>query len=258
MIDMHSHILAGFDDGAKNKQEMLEMCRLARRDGITTVVATPHSLDGQFLNDPAEIRLAAAELTSALGEAGIDLRVLPGMELRIAVEIPRLLQEKKILALNDGKYVLIELHPSQIPIGLEHLLDELVRLGFGAILAHPEKNAAIQANLEYLFKLSSRFRAWDLLIQVTADSITGQHVRSSARTSKILLQHDLVHVISTDAHSSTVRPPRLSRAVEAVASIVGEERARQMVEQVPLAVLGEGAFPEEWAPSNPRRWWRLW
>jgi len=258
MIDMHSHILAGFDDGAKNEQEMLEMCLLASRDGIATIVATPHSLDGQFLSDPDEIRLGVAKLTVALGEAGIELRVLPGMELRIAVEIPRLLEEKKILALNDGKYVLIELHPSQIPVGFEYLLEELVRLGFGAILAHPEKNAAIQANPEFLYKLSSRFRAWDLLIQVTADSITGRHVRSSARTGRILLQNDLVHIISTDAHSPTVRPPRLSKAVEAAASIVGEERARQMVEHVPLAVLGEGEFPEAWAPSNPRRWWRIW
>lgn len=258
MIDLHSHVLSGFDDGAENEQEMLEMCRMARQDGITTIVATPHCLDGEFFSEPEEIRLRTSQLKSALKDAAIDLNVLPGMEVRIAPDLPKLLENRRILTLNDGKYVLLELHPSHLPAGLENLLEILVQSGFGAIIAHPEKNLGIQSNPEYLYKLVQQFRPWDLLMQVTADSVTGASGHSAARTTKILLKHDLAHAIATDAHSSKVRVPKLSEALEAAASTVGEEKAKNMVEQIPLAVLGEGDFPEALAPMNPRRWWRIW
>lgn len=257
MIDIHSHILAGIDDGAEDELEMLEMCRIAREDGISSIVATPHSFDGKYLCEPAEIKGRVSSLNEALSENGIDLRILPGMEVRIVAELPQHLSEGRILAVNEGNYVLLEFHPSHIPAGFENLLKDLIARGFGAILAHPEKNAVIQRRPEYLYKLIEEFDAWKLLVQITAESVIGIAGFRAGRTAKILLQHDLAHLIATDAHSSKGRPPQLSQAVTVATRLVGEEKALKMVTQIPLAVLGEEDFPDGWDPKDPKRWWRI-
>jgi len=257
MIDTHSHILAGVDDGAEDEQETLEMCHIARQDGISTMVATPHSFDGKYLCEPEEIKSRVCSLNEALSENDIDLRILPGMEVRIVAELPQHISEGRILALNEGGYVLLEFHPSHIPAGFENLLKDLIERGFGAVLAHPEKNVVIQRKPEYLYALIEEFHTWKLLVQITADSVIGMASFRAGRVARILLEHDLVHLIATDAHSSKGRIPQLSQAVAVAARLVGEEKALKMVTQIPLAVLGKGDFPDGWDPRNPKRWWRI-
>lgn len=257
MIDIHSHILAGIDDGAQDEQEMLDMCRIAADDGIATVVATPHSFDGKYLCEPEDVRTRVGKLNAAIQARGLNLKILPGMEVRIVADLAQHLSEGRVLTLNEGKYVLLEFHPSHIPTGFENLLKALFDRGFGAVLAHPEKNSIIQRRPEGLYGLIQKFQPWDLLIQITAESLTGTAGFWAGRTAKILLRHDLVHLIATDAHSSKGRIPQLSQALTVASRLLGEERALNMVTQIPLAVLGEGDFPEEWAPRNPKRWWRI-
>jgi protein-tyrosine phosphatase len=258
MIDLHCHILGALDDGAQSVQESLEMCRMAVQDGIRTAVATPHGFDGKFSCEPDQIRQRVCELSGLLAGDAIDLEVLLGMEVRIVAELPQLLKEGRALTLNEGKFVLLEFHPSQFPAGLENLIDALVDSGFGLIIAHPEKNLVLQNNPERLYHLIQRYRPWDILTQITADSVLRAGEARASRTARIFMKHDLAHVIASDAHSSKLRIPRLSDAVAAAAAIVGQEGAEMMVGQIPLAVLGRGDFPEYWPPTNPRRWWRIW
>jgi protein-tyrosine phosphatase len=257
MIDTHNHLLPGIDDGAEDIEETLKMCRLAVDDGIRVIVATPHSFDGKFVNDVARIELLVRELNAELTSIGLDLTIMPGMEIRITGDLPRLVADGKVLGLNRGKYILLEFHPSQIPSGFENLARYLASSGYSLVLGHPEKNTMIQSSPEYLFRLCSQFKPWEVLVQVTADSLTGQNGFWARRTAITLIKNNLAHIIATDAHSSRRRVPRLSEAVGVASSLVGREHALRMVQDIPEAVLGRGVFPEPSEPTNPRRWWRV-
>jgi protein-tyrosine phosphatase len=257
MIDIHNHLLDGMDDGPRHREQTLEMCRIAYEDGIRTIVATPHCFDGRFVHDPESIRAAVQGLNEELGTLKIRLNVLPGMEARVAGNLAQNLDDGKLLPLNGGSHVLLEFHPVHVPVGFENLVREFLNRGMRVILAHPEKNLVIQKNPSYLYKLCARFEPWSILTQITADSLTGEGGFWASRTAKILLKHGLAHLVATDAHSPDRRPPRLSSAVRKAAKIVGEEKAAHMVQGIPLAVLEGKEFPDQWEPSDTRRWWRI-
>jgi protein-tyrosine phosphatase len=257
VIDTHNHLLAGVDDGARDTSEMLEMCRVASADGIERVVATPHSLDGRYINEPASIRGLVLDLNERLDAAGLGLQVDPGMEVRVSPELFDSLDNSMILPLNEGRYVLLELHPLHFPAGFENLVRRFLDRGLRIILAHPEKNFAIQRNPELLFKLIGLFKPWELLIQVTAASILRRNGFLVSRLTRLLVKSNLAHLIATDAHDPTSRAPTLSKAVEVVARLAGEEKAAQMTRDIPQAVLDGKKFPEVWEPVNPHRWWRV-
>lgn len=251
MIDVHSHILPGIDDGPTTPDESLEMCRIAWDDGIRAVVATPHFADGRFAPEPERVRTLVADLNGVLTAHGIPLRVLPGMEAMVGPSLPEHLDGGRLLPLNDGKYVLMELYPGYFPTGFENLINRLIHRGYGLVLAHPEKNHFVQRRPDYLFHLIRRFKMWDVLVQITAESLLRPWMYLAYRTARTLLRHDLVHLIASDAHSVGRRPPRLLKAVEAAADLVGEQRALRMVHDVPLAVLGGKEFPDDWEPRLP-------
>lgn len=257
MIDTHSHLLPGIDDGAGTEEETLRMCRIAEEDGIGVVVATPHAFDGRYSNEPEDIRAMVADVNHALSVEGIKLHVLPGMEVRVFADLPEALEAGRILPLSSGRYILLEFHPSQLPAGFENLAKRLSQRGYGIVLAHPEKNLAIQRNPHYLFRLLQNSEPGDLLIQLSAPSLTGRNGFRASRTAKILLKHQLVHLLATDAHSSERRGPRLAEAVAKAADLIGKERAMKLVKEIPHAVLGSGELPELDVPMDPRRWWRI-
>ena len=105
MIDTHCHLLPEIDDGARSQAETIQMCRLARDDGVATIVATPHSFDGQFLIKPETIRTLVGDLAKRLKAEGIDIEVLPGMEVRVGVDLLEQMDRREIIPLNDGRYV---------------------------------------------------------------------------------------------------------------------------------------------------------
>jgi protein-tyrosine phosphatase len=257
MIDTHCHLLPDIDDGPRSEAETYEMCRLAQDDGITTIVATPHSFDGQFLTKPEKVRTLTRKLSLHLKSTGIHLEIMPGMEVRVGADLLQHLDRDEILPLNNGKYLLVEFHNSDLPAGCEHFFQKLLGSGYKAVIAHPEKNIAIQSSPEFVYKLLGLFAPWEILVQVTADSLTGAAGVRSQKCAETLLKHNLVHLIASDAHSVAERFPCLSEAVKRAADLVGEENAARMVQDIPLAALTGADFPEEWSPDNPKRWWRL-
>src|SRR5512140_203823 len=103
MIDIHNHVLPGIDDGAADMAESIEMCRIAARDGIKVIVATPHSFDGNRVTDPELIRRMVKDLNQALRAKGVDVKVLAGMETRVGPDLPELLSAGRVVPLNQGR-----------------------------------------------------------------------------------------------------------------------------------------------------------
>jgi protein-tyrosine phosphatase len=258
MIDLHSHILPGIDDGAQDIEESLEMARIAVDQGFSGIVATPHHGSGKFFSDFNDVLRLVAELNQELEARDINLSIYPGMEVRLTADVLESLSTGKVLSINNGTYVLLELPIMQVPAGFENFVRMMIESGRKIVLAHPEKNLEIQRHPEIIYKVLTLFKPGDLLMQITADSITGDAGLSALSTAKYLLENDLAHIVATDAHSPVERSPRISSALDLVSSIVGDERAKKMVREWPHDIIaGRDVIfdPPKKRPEQRKSFW---
>jgi len=251
MIDLHSHILYGLDDGPETLAESLAMCRLGYSDGIRVIVATPHTLNGIYQNSRATIVTRVRELNAVLvkgGTAGFDselrtpnseLKILPGADVHLGEEILPHLGQDRLMTLGDGhRFILIELPSQGIPYLAEKILFQLIARGIIPVITHPERNPEIGRKPGRYFDMIRM----GCLGQVTAMSLTGGFGPGVRRLAETLLTHRLVHIIASDAHSLEERPPILTPSVRAASRLVGEDEAGRMVTEYPQAIL-EGRMP---------------
>ena len=109
MLDLHVHILPGFDDGAEDGDTSLLMAQLAAKDGITHLAATPHIITGSYNHTREEILQTVESLNQTLADHDVEVKVLPGGEYRMEPELPRNLAAGELVTLNDtGRYLLVE------------------------------------------------------------------------------------------------------------------------------------------------------
>ena len=241
MIDLHCHILPNIDDGSSSLEESLEMAETAVKDGIHTIVATPHSLDGVYQNSVDTILSQVSELQGVLTENHIDLKLRPGADIHLCNDMVQQISSGRACTIdNAGKYILLELPSQMIPDGVKSEIFSLKLNGITPIITHPERNAMVQHDPGILYELVQM----GALAQITAMSVTGDFGGFIARISAELLKSRLVHIIASDAHSAHDRPPVLSRAVETAAEILKDyETAAHMVTAVPAAIIS-GLTPE--------------
>jgi protein-tyrosine phosphatase len=236
MLDLHCHILPGIDDGAKDLDESLKMCELARKDGINTIVATPHLNPGVY-EPERELILAKVNELNRLNH--VNMRILPGADNRVHPELLASIEKGQALTLNDNmRYILLELPAHFLFHQIKDLIRGLKDKGITPIITHPERHVQIQRNLYLLYE----FIKAGTLAQITAMGITGEFGLEIKRLSKRLLAHNLIQVIASDAHSSSKRPPILSRAVEEATRILGLNEATNMVTVNPEAIIEGRAF----------------
>jgi len=259
MIDLHAHILPGLDDGAKTLQESIQMCQISYRDGVRVMVATPHTLNGLYLNDREKILNKVQELNEAILKFGIQnknpemvldpnlptlnseltLRVLPGADVHFSEKTLLHLDQGELMTINDGKkYLFIEFPYQGIPYHAEEVLFELMTRGVIPIITHPERNLEVGQRPQRYYELIRM----GCLGQVTAMSLTGEFGSKVRQLSERLLKYRLLHFIASDTHSMEGRSPILSTGVKAAAKVVGKEEARKMATEYPQAIL-EGRRP---------------
>ena len=238
MIDLHCHILPGIDDGPAIIEQTMAMCRVAVEDGIKTMVATPHFKPGKF--DPPtreEVFSAAALVNRRIRELGLDLKVLVGAEVRAAEDVWSYIEEFDYLSLNcTGKYALIEFPLGVLPDYWDEVIYGLIEKGVRPVIAHPERNDGFMDNPDLLIPVVRR----GAVLQLTAESVTGERGPELADLSGYLLKNSLVKVIATDSHSAERRRPVLSKAVREASFVVGKQEATRMVTLYPeLIINGE-------------------
>ncbi len=239
MIDLHAHILPGIDDGPRSLEDALEMARLAVADGITTMVATPHlfrrkSVEFSNLNRPDDIRQAVVRFNEKLAEEQIELTVLPGCEIPLFVDIIKFIDDQLILTINDTeRYICLEMPDTVIPPATDNIIFQLNSRGITPIITHPERNLIFYEMPDKL----RRFVSLGCLAQITARSLTRGFGWGVARFTKRLIREGLIHLMATDAHNVAKRPPAMGSALKKLSKMVGEGRARAMVESFPERII---------------------
>ncbi|MCP5003118.1 MAG: hypothetical protein GY941_04075 [Planctomycetes bacterium] len=234
MIDIHSHILPSLDDGPNTFEESIEMCKIAVNDGISTIVATPHSTDGVYEAKGDDILKSVEVLNLKLEVAHIDLKILPGAELHVNDRLLEKINNGYALTMNNNnKHILLELPFFFIPPGTEKLMFNLKSMGITSIIAHAERITFFQRNLKSLERLVEA----GSMVQVTAQSLTGSFGSRERKCAERFLKRKLVHFIASDAHSAKNRPPVLSRAVEKASRIIGKDEADALVFENPRHII---------------------
>jgi len=252
MIDLHTHLLWDWDDGPDDWRQTLQMCRVAARDGIKAIVLTPHVYRrNRHENNLSVLRQRMLEFTRHVSGA-VPIEFHWGAEVAVTGDILRAI-EKYRFTIDATNYVFIEFHEEGVPPGSSNLVYSLMSKGFVPIISHPERNKGFVERPEFLYEYVSMGCA----AQVTAMSVTGEFGKETRKAAEMFLVNNLVHVIASDAHTPVMRPPVLSRGVEAAAKIVGEAKAVAMVTEVPQAILDNAALPDWGEPQSPmhRKTW---
>ena len=215
MIDLHTHILPGIDDGARDWDEALAMLRLAAEDGITTVVATPHAHHSQGV----DVRAAVADLNDLASAASIPVRILAGSEVRIASGLIERHRTGQLHTINDSRYLLLELplHDDWPEPHLFRVVDELLAEGVVPILAHAERYRFVERDPHRLLPLIER----GVPVQVNARSLLYREADPDRRSADHLIALGYVHLLASDAHNAGYRAPQLRPAYERAATLAG-------------------------------------
>jgi protein-tyrosine phosphatase len=247
MIDIHSHILPGIDDGAASLQVSRDMLAASAAAGFTTIIATPHLVSRLQPDYSRSIQSALEQLRTYAHEAGITL--LQGFEIRLNPDLPRQLLRGDPIALDSTNAILLDLPFTAWPTFTDDILFQVQTAGSRIVLAHPERYSAIQENPNLAVHLVER----GIILQVTIGSLSGIHGRTARRTAEELLRLGTVQLAATDAHSAGDRMAAVPAGIDRIRELLGEEQLQDLFVVGPGALLSGAPLP---APVRPitRSW----
>jgi protein-tyrosine phosphatase len=228
MVDIHCHILPNLDDGAESMDMSVAMAEMAIEDGITHVVCTPHA-DGKYVYQPELVEERRSDLQSRFEG---QLTFGTGCDFHLSFEnLQSVRQNPDRYTVNHKNYLLVEFANYSIPPALDQSLHELQLAGLTPVITHPERNPLIRAKPERLFQWLRQ----GCFAQVTAQSILGKFGRTAQDAAERWLAGGVFHFIASDAHNTTSRPLRLKETYAHVSRSYGEEFARALMLDNPMA-----------------------
>jgi protein-tyrosine phosphatase len=236
MVDIHCHILPGIDDGPQSWELTAEMCRIAARDGVTHIVATPHC-NHEFAYDRDRCTEMLGELSdSAEGKLTFSL----GCDFHFSYDnIQDALAHPRRYTIGESQYLLVEFSDFGIPPEVKQNLLSISSSGMVPIITHPERNRPLLNKPEMVLE----FVEQGCLVQVTANSFTGYWGSRSQKMAEWLLKRQAIHVIASDAHDPARRPPVLSEARKVATELAGAEVADALLVQNPAAIVDGESLP---------------
>lgn len=215
MIDLHAHVLPGLDDGPADIAEALDLLEAMVRDGTNTVVASPHGVGSRYGVTGPQVLEAVRTLQAATRAAGLEVRILPGMELPLRADLVGLLRRGDALGIAGTRYICVELPHHDLPWFTDRALFELALAGYVPVINHPERNLAIQEHPERLTDLAER----GVLAMLSAGSLLGDFGRTPQRLAERFLKEGTATLVASDAHGLRTRPPALASALERAARL---------------------------------------
>jgi protein-tyrosine phosphatase len=260
MVDIHSHILPGWDDGSTSMEQSLEMLKIAVESGTTAIVATPHA-NTEFHFQPDIVNGIFAELkrtVAALPALPIDLHL--GCDFHIQFEnVQDALANPTKYTIDHGAYLMVELPEVMNFAVIRDILGRLRDEGMITVITHPERNMQLQSNLGEL-------DGWvqsGALLQVTGQSLLGRFGKIAHHCANQLLKDNLVHFIASDAHDTQDRTPNLREAYRWMESKYGKRRAERLFQVNPAALISGAPIEMDdgeitMSSGEDRKWWAFW
>jgi protein-tyrosine phosphatase len=230
MVDIHCHVLPCVDDGAASWEIACDMCRIAARDGIEHIVATPHA-NHKYFHERSLLLELTNHLQASIGEVP---KISLGCDFHLSFEnVEKVIEDPDRFVISNTRYLLVELSDFAVSPSIGVTLHQLMRVGLFPIITHPERNPILQHRPEWLIPWIEA----GSLVQVTASAVTGRWGAVAERTAKWLLKRNAVHILATDAHDTKLRPPILSEARWVAGRWMGEDVAEALVSDNPRAIV---------------------
>ena len=209
MIDIHSHILPGIDDGARTMDESIDIVQELVKQGVTGIVATPHYItDTYFTSTQRDNKILLDKLKQSLSDAGIKVDVWLGNEIFIDRDIIDLLRQNIVSGLAGGDYVLVEFSLNEEYPNYVDILGNLTENGYKVILAHPERYTLTQQNYDVLEELCDI----GILLQCNVGSFIGQYGKAAEKLAVRLAKEDRIFALGSDIHHARGNE-RITRAM---------------------------------------------
>lgn len=244
LIDLHSHILPGVDDGAQTIEDSIEMAKEAVSQGITHLMCTPHHNNGKYSNTAQQVITKVDELQDLLNQNGIPLTLLEGQEVRITGSLLEDIHNQEILFTDlNNTYILIEFPSGDVPEYSEQLFFELMSEGHTPVIVHPERNAIFRKDPNRLIP----FLQMGVLTQLTAPSITGVFGKDIQKTAKLMLKHNMLYMVASDAHNLRHRTFLMKEAYEEIRKIGGSRMVEEMQQMAKDLVNGDEVVRPEFS-----------
>lgn len=230
MIDFHSHILPGIDDGSKNLEQSIAMVNEAKKVGFTKIISTSHYMENYYECNEKNRKELLEQVQKNVN--GIELCL--GNEIYITNNIIELLQNGQASSINGTKYVLFEFPLiTTRPMNDKEVIYRLVENGYIPIIAHPERYPFIQENPDYLFELEEM----GALFQANYGSIIGMYGLKAKKTLKILLKNNLISFFGSDVHRPEQVYNKMPKIIKKLKKIISNEEIEEFTEINPEKVL---------------------
>lgn len=229
MIDIHSHIIFGVDDGPKSLDDSIALIKEAYRQGVRKIVATSHRRKGMF-ETPEEIILANFQKVKAEIEALLpEMTLLYGGELYFTSDILEKLEHKKIPTMNGTRFALIEFSSATSWKAIHEALSSVLSLGITPIVAHIERYNALEYNKERVQEIINMGCYTQInSAHIPKPKLFGDSLKVYKKRATYFLEEDLVHIVASDMHNLTARPPYMKEAYDIVDKRYGHERANDL------------------------------
>jgi tyrosine-protein phosphatase YwqE len=194
-VDMHSHILPGIDDGARNVDASLAMARRFTHLGFKKLIATPHVMADYYRNTPDTIHRSLDMLREAFDKSSINLELEAAAEYYLDETFLNKLRRKEILSFGDN-YLLFELSYINPPTNLVDVISQILDAGYKPVLAHPERYPYYSGGVEDYLQLKD----YGCFLQLNTISLTGYYGTQAKKTAEVLVKNHCVSFLGTDMH----------------------------------------------------------
>lgn len=233
MVDIHTHILYGLDDGSDYLEKSLNMLEIAYRSGTDTIVLTPHCNVPNLFDNYYNHNLIKHFENFKKEASNIPVKLYLGMEVYSTNNLPELIHRNMITTINESRYLLLEFPFECNAAWATHILEQVSETGLIPIVAHPERYYCVQRYPHMIFD-------WvfsGCLIQANKGSVSGKFGSAVQDTVHRLLKHNLVHFIASDSHSDTYRTPYMADVYEHISKFFHPEYAKLIFTSNPKSVI---------------------
>jgi len=197
VVDMHSHLVPGIDDGSQSMEESIDLIRSLKNLGYKKLITTPHIMADRYKNTPEIIQAGLKKLRQALENQRIEIEIDAAAEYLIDDLFLTKIKKGNLLTMGDN-FILVELSYFTEPPNLNNVFFELQTNGYNIILAHPERYTYWHQNPEKYQDLYDR----GIFLQLNINSLTGWYSKESMHIAHKLIDNKLIKFLGSDTHNA--------------------------------------------------------
>lgn len=233
LIDIHSHILPSVDDGSRSLEQSMNMVRIAYREGIGQIIATPHFFVHRFEYSPKELISKLEMVKNSIRREMPEMKLHLGCEIMYTSDIAELIADGKVLSMCDSRYVLVEFMPGVTCRELKDGIHNVSLSGKIPIIAHVERYQAVMDDIYFIDDL----KELGACIQVNAGSVVGDLGRNIKKNIKLLMKEELIDFVATDCHSDGHRAPYLEKCARYISRKFDEDYMEKLLIKNPQKII---------------------